>query len=382
MASKDLLIAGGYGVVGRRLGARLAGELPERVVIAGRDLQRAEALCREIGHGSRARRLDVDDAATIEHALVGVGTVISCVVQRERHLLEACVARGVGYTDVAPALAFWSDADRLGSAARESGACVVLGAGLSPGVSNMMARKLARDLGRVDSVETAIALGVCDEYGPDSLRHVLEALARPFAVAEAGGLRAALPNGRPVCFPEPVGERIAYLFPWSDVVRYPTTLGAATALGRLALDPPWLGRAASLLACARARRWVSGSIIEQLRKAYVGRDCFALVVTVEAGGRAVRMSFAGRHQAEATAAAAAVTARALASGALAAPGVWLPEEIMDPEQFFAALAASGFMPTPPEETAPLEPRTGAITEAQAAAAGTGVSTGNCFFRQR
>lgn len=94
----DILVVGGYGVVGRRIAAMLAPRFPDRVIIAGRDEGRAARLCRELGRGTRAGRIDVNDARSIEEALDGVGTVMTCVAQREQHLLRAAIARGVGYT--------------------------------------------------------------------------------------------------------------------------------------------------------------------------------------------------------------------------------------------------------------------------------------------
>jgi saccharopine dehydrogenase-like NADP-dependent oxidoreductase len=270
-------------------------------------------------------------------------------------LLRAAIARGVAYTDIAPRLAFWQGAEQLAAEARRTGARVVLGAGLSPGISNMMAQELVKLVGRVDRIETAILLSLGDEYGPDSLHHVLEAVTEPFSVVEDGVAHEAMPfsQGRRTEFPQPLGSRTAYLFPWSDVVYYPKTLGARTALGRFALEPAWATGIAAFLVRAGARRWLkrprffrgNRRAIDQLKKLYAGHDRFALVVTVEGDGRTMKMSLAGRHQADATAASAAEFARALAVGEVERPGVWLPEEVISPERFFEALAPLGWKPT-------------------------------------
>jgi len=170
--STEILVVGGYGVVGRRIAAHLAGWFPGSVIIAGRDEQRAAATCRELGHGSRPRRIDVNDPTSIGPALENVGTVMSCVSQQELHLLRMSIARGAAYTDIAPRLAFWQGAEELNAEARKTGARILLGAGLSPGISNMMARKIGATLGRVERVETAILLSLGDKYGADSLNHV------------------------------------------------------------------------------------------------------------------------------------------------------------------------------------------------------------------
>ncbi len=81
---RDILIVGGSGVVGRRIAALLVSEFPRRVVVAGRDGAKAAALCAQLGHGARGRRIDVSDFASVTQALDGVGTVIGCVARRRR----------------------------------------------------------------------------------------------------------------------------------------------------------------------------------------------------------------------------------------------------------------------------------------------------------
>lgn len=151
-------------------------------------------------------------------------------------------------------------------------------------------------------------------------------------------------------FPAPIGLQRAYLFPWSDVVNYPLTLGAKTSVGRFALLPPWLGRAASGLmrlgvgGLLRGGSAADGSrrAIARLKRHCAGRDAFGLVVRAERAGRASTMSIGGRGQAEITAYAAADFARLLAQEAVQRPGVWLPEQIFDPEPFLRSLAEAGW----------------------------------------
>lgn len=348
----DILVVGGYGVIKRRIVANLAPTFSSRVVIAGRNERLAANFAQEVGYGTRARRIDVEELTTIRSALDGVGTVVSCVSQRELQLLRESIRRGLAYTDIAPRLAFWQGANEMATEAQCTGARIVLGAGLSPGISNMMAQRLATSIGPVERIETAILLSLGDEYGADSLHHVLDALSQSFQVLEDGRHRSAMPfsEGKRTGFAEPLGRRMAYLFPWSDVVNYPRTLGAKTSIGRFALHPPWVGRLAGLLVRLGGRRGLdrspllgkNGGVIEQLKRIYAGHDHFAMVVTVEGGGRTQHMSIAGRHQAEITAAAAAQFAGELATGAVTQAGVWLPEEIMSHERFFKALASVGW----------------------------------------
>lgn len=349
---EDLLIVGGYGVVGQLIAAQTAPLFPGRVVIAGRSIGKAEETCRVLGHGTRPRAFDMADAHAVASALPGVGAVMVCVAQRTPHLIQAAAELGLAYTDLSPRLAFWSGIGELAQTARRTGARILLGTGLSPGVSNVMARQLAHELGGVDRIQTAIFLSLGDTYGPDSLRHVFESLDHPFEVHEDGHSRHAQPFGEPlrVTFPAPVGTRVTYTFPWSDVVYYPKTLGARSAVGRFALDPAWLGSAAGLLAragllprvAAAALGGDDSKALRWLKQHYAQRDDFALVVEVEAGRRTRSMSLAGKKQARVTATAAAEMLRMLASREITAKGLSFAEQVIDPNAFFASLARAGY----------------------------------------
>ena len=349
---EDILIVGGYGVVGRLVSEHVAPLFPGQVWIAGRDRDKAAEACRALGHGTRPRAFDMDDPAAVATALSGVGTVMVCVAQRAPHLLHRAAEAGLAYTDLSPRLAFGSGLPALAQSARQSGARLLLGTGLSPGISNVMARRLADQLGSVDSVQTSIFLSLGDSYGPDSLRHVFESLERPFEVQRDGRTRRAYPFGERlrVTFPAPVGPRTTYMFPWSDVVNYPATLGARSAVGRFALDPAWLGSTAGLLAQGRllprvaraALAHEASAAVRWLKQRYAQRADFALVVEVEAAGRRCSMSLVGSKQAYVTAAAAAEMLRMLAAREISAPGLWFAEQVIDPERFFGALGRAGW----------------------------------------
>jgi saccharopine dehydrogenase (NAD+, L-lysine forming) len=162
----DILITGGYGTVGRRVAADLAPDYPDRLVVAGRSGAKAEQLAAELGHGMRGRRIDVGDPASVEAALGGVGVVLSCIDQPEPHLLGAAIARGLAYTDIAPHLMTRRPTEAMKAEALRTGARIVLGAGLAPGISSMLARLGADRVGAVESVESNVLLSVGDSFGP------------------------------------------------------------------------------------------------------------------------------------------------------------------------------------------------------------------------
>jgi saccharopine dehydrogenase (NAD+, L-lysine forming) len=347
-----ILIAGGYGVVGRRIAADLAADYPDRVVIAGRNPERANATAAAIGHGVRGRPLDITVPSSIAAALDDAAVVVSCIDQPQRSLLHVAIRRGLGYTDITPHLTELGRGaayEQLNAAAKASGARVLLGAGLVPGISNVMVGALVGTLGGVDTIETALLLSAGDVSGPASFDYFLQELAMRFDVHMDGAdrLAHAFSHPRVVGFPAPVGPRRAYLFPFSDQVLYPRTLHAGTALTRLALEPPWLARVLALLVRTGAAPVVAR---ERIRRAIasVRRDRrsrlaapFALRVDVTHRGRSSSATLAGHVQADATAAGAAGLVRALLDGEVAEPGAWMPEQVIDPPRFFSRVARRG-----------------------------------------
>jgi saccharopine dehydrogenase (NAD+, L-lysine forming) len=354
---KDILITGGYGTVGRRVAADLAPDYPGRVVVAGRSAQKAAQLAVELGHGVRGRRLDVGEPLSVEAALEDVGVVLSCIDQAEPHLLRAAIRRGLAYTDIAPHLMTRRPTEAMKAEAAQTDARIVLGAGLAPGISSLLALLGADHLGSqtVESVESNVLLSVGDTYGPASRAYLMEEIALPYAVRIEGRevpTRAFAGSVR-VDFPSPLGERRAYLFPFSDQVFFPETFGARTALSRLVLEPPWLGTLLSALVRLRVtallrRRASSQERLQRLtawlQRRYEGRDFYGVAVEVHGARGGVRVSLVGRGQASGTAIGAAAVVRALAEGEVRQPGIWLAEQVVLPGPFFERLATRGLVP--------------------------------------
>jgi hypothetical protein len=178
-----ILIVGGYGVVGKRVGADLAPDYPGLVLLGGRTLTRAEQVAKTTGHGVRGRAIDIAVPSSIAPALEGGSVGISCIDQPGRPLLWAALERGLSYTDITPHLTELGRGaayEKIDVAARASGARVVLGTGIVPGISNVMVRALANTLGGANAIETPLLLSASDEKGPASLDYLLQELSMSF----------------------------------------------------------------------------------------------------------------------------------------------------------------------------------------------------------
>src|SRR6266545_435422 len=181
----NILIVGGYGVVGQRIAADLAPDYPDRIVVAGRRIEHATHLAAVLGHGTRGRQIDVNDLLSIEAALDGVSLVVSCIDQREPHLLRAAIAHGLAYTDITPHLMQRRPTEAMKTDAVRTGARILLGAGLAPGISSMFARLGADRVGDVARVESNVLLSIGDIFGPASRKRVSKKVstARPISTS-------------------------------------------------------------------------------------------------------------------------------------------------------------------------------------------------------
>ena len=340
----EILIVGGYGVVGSRIAEILRRTHGRAVVVAGRNPERAR--------GERSRHIDVYDEASIEHALEGVSLVVACTRQRNASLLRAVVRHGIAYTSIAPPWIEPAALTPLREQAVHTGARIVLAAGIEPGISSVLARIGADYVGKVETIETALLLGVGDAYGADSMAFILDEIAQRYAILLDGVPTPtyAFERSKRVEFPAPIGVRRAFTMPFRDQLYYPTTLGARTSVARLALDPPWLGAIVAALTRAGARALVQRrsqtmhGAIERLRRRYARHDRFALVVDVRGSDRVARSTLIGRAQARATAVGASAIAKALYAREVEKPGVWLAEQVIAPAPFLARLAEHDLVP--------------------------------------
>jgi saccharopine dehydrogenase (NAD+, L-lysine-forming) len=267
-------------------------------------------------------------------------------------LLRAAIERGLGYTDITPhltELGRGAGYETIDAAARASGARLVLGTGIVPGISNVIVRVLADTLGGVDEIETSLLLNAGDVSGPASFDYFLQELAMPFDIHIDGKDHAvrAFSAPRLVEYPVPAGALPSYLFPFSDQVLYPRTMGVRTVITRLAIEPGWLSKALSVIVRTGVSRLLaSGAIRRAIARQHKAAPSdkaarFALRVDVRRGQNSRHATLLGQTQADAAAAGAAGVARALIEGEIREPGAWMPEQVIDPALFLSRLAAHG-----------------------------------------
>lgn len=327
---QDILIVGGYGEVGGMIAERLAARFKGRVIIAGRDRAKAEAAAARIGAGARGRVFDLF-APEPAGALDGVALAIVCLDQTDPGFAKACLARGVSYLDITAGYAFLERVEALDFLARENGAIALLSVGVSPGLTNMLARRACELMTQTDRIDILLELGLGDRHGRAAIEWMLDNLDAPFEVMEAGRLRVVRSFGERLRIVSPfqVRARSAYRFGFSDqrVIARETGVPSVSTWLRFdtALATALFARLARIgLSRLTRRPFWRRRVVNAVMGLRIGSD--RCVAAVRATGRthdgatSLSLGVSGRREALMTAVVAAEAARQLLSGSIP-PGI-------------------------------------------------------------
>lgn len=263
MASQDTadgsraIVVGGYGHVGRRLAAVL--KETRTVVVAGR---RPDAAART------AAELDVLSAPAPVDAATGQGldqvvqpgdlVVNSSGDHREARLFCRSIALGCHYTDLTADPATIAAMLDLDGAARTSGTSAVIGIGLAPGATNLLACAAIDVLPEADHVDIGLLLSLTDGFGSAAVEWTLAAIDSPLSV-EYGGQTAdvvAFRRRTRLRFGA-AGTYPVYEFGFPEQVFLPATLPVPLVRGWFTLRPALAARGFARLS---GHRWLRSTL--------------------------------------------------------------------------------------------------------------------------
>ncbi len=160
-----ILILGGSGLAGQALARCLLRESTVQLVLAGRNLTRAEqaasALNAQFGEARvRARYADAADAASLRQALSGVKLLLvaSATTDLTRQVMQVALDAGVDYLDIQYAPDRWPTLRPMAAQIEQAGLCFVTEAGLHPGLPAVLVRSAADGFDRIEQALCGIAL--------------------------------------------------------------------------------------------------------------------------------------------------------------------------------------------------------------------------------
>lgn len=342
------LIIGGYGTVGSLIAKHLTQALLP-VTIAGRSEDKARSLAAQLGPLANGTAFDSRDLAQLRAGVPRYGLVINCVDQPDTRLLETIIRHGNRYLDVTADVHFLRQARALHLQAKQLGAALLLGLGLVPGLANIMAKAARNQVGAGADITTSVLLSLADQHGDLALSYMLKALAERYEASGEDRFVQSFGEARISDFPPSLGPRRAHRFPLPGQFFYPETLQARTASTWLALEPSWSANAlAGLSRLGLAPLLKAPSlqpvVLPLLKRLPLGKTqaVYALMVEGAAGERRARFFVQGNEEAAVTALVVSLVAEAVIKYTLMMkPGVWLPEQILEPPWLFANLGRHG-----------------------------------------
>ena len=243
----NVVVIGGYGAVGRTVWTELADHVPGRVFAAGRNVKKAETFSQETGGPVWPLKLDIANPSAAK-ALECARMVVACAEPGDASFAREVLERGIHYVDISASYAYLQQVERLDALARRRGATAVLSVGLSPGLTNLLARHCIDALGdELRKLDIFVLLGVGEAHGEAGVRWTIENLDKRFEVPGVSGAVGSFEEPRKTVFPG-YGARTAYRFDFADQHILARTLGVEKVATRVCFDP---AAAAHLLALAK-----------------------------------------------------------------------------------------------------------------------------------
>jgi saccharopine dehydrogenase (NAD+, L-lysine forming) len=352
MRSGKILLVGGYGHVGTVLAHELAVRYPGQLIIAGRHCDLAEALAATLPGGADAAQVDVRDEASVKLAAQHAQLMVNCSLdQRTPTLLRAAFANASAYLDIGANAGAIAGMLALSTEAAQYGTCALVGAGLDPGCTNMLAALASARAGGAHAINVALLLSQGDAFGEVAIDYILEALAYPTTVDYLGQRQElyAYRERRHCEFPLPYGRKLAYRFPFPEQAFFAETLQAKQAANWYAMDSAAIN---TLLAAAvrlgltrllrhagvrATTRW----LFQQLSRLPGGKDDVCALAEAQGPNGTWRVSLTSHQESKTTALCTLPIVEALFEGRLDQPGVWLPEQVVDPTVYLHALTDLG-----------------------------------------
>lgn len=213
MSAGTAVVLGGYGSFGSLVCQALARCADVHVIVAGRDLGAAAALCSRLGPRAQPQRIDVEEPALERRfAALQASVIINTVgpfQTRDYRVPRAAIAAGAHYVDLADARGFVHGIHELHAPAAGRGVLVVSGASTCPALSTAVIDEITAGWTGVERISFGVAPGLRQARGLATARAVLGYCGKPIPVLRAGAV-GTVPGWSGLArhrYPPPLGPR-------------------------------------------------------------------------------------------------------------------------------------------------------------------------------
>lgn len=189
-----ILILGGYGTFGGRLAQLMCEAAGANLIIAGRSLAKAEefraGLRNAVAHRAAAIDRDGDLVAQIKplapDVIVDATGPFQAYGTRPYRVVEAALALGIPYLDLADGAEFVAGIDAFDAAAQARKIFVLAGVSSFPVLTAAVLRHLSRGMARVDTLHGGIAPSPYAGVGRNVIRAIASYAGQPVALRRGG----------------------------------------------------------------------------------------------------------------------------------------------------------------------------------------------------
>lgn len=292
-----MLVLGGTGAVGRHV-ATLLAERDHHVLVGSRHLDQAEAVAAGID-GAEARHVDIGHPESVSET---PGVAVNCTGIEDAVSVQRWRDAGWGVIDITASSPYASELAQAPTA----GPPLLVGVGLIPGLTSVLARDLVARNPSTTSVTISCLVGLGEDYGNASRDWTYAQLGRPIDDRSDTFRNFSEPDT--IEFPAGFGRRPAWRFDFADRALLPEHLGVPVTT-RYCFDSRVAGRALAVasavpVAAAALRR------LNRLSRSTVGGTAWwAGVIETDTGARSTAI---GNGQSHGTAAVTSIAAERIA----------------------------------------------------------------------
>lgn len=368
--AKTILILGGYGNAGRRIADLLALHTGARLVIAGRNLLKAQSLAEKLNFKLEANRVtaiqaDATDLASLAAAFAGCDLVLvaSSTIKQTELVAEAAIDAGADYFDLQLSSPEKLQVlERLRGQIERAGRCFVTDGGFHPGMPAALIRYAAQHIEQLETANVASLIRI--DWGALDLTEetILEFIAemrnyRALALQEGKWRKARFNFYRPFDFGPPFGRVQTVPMYLPELHDLPSSMPALRECGFYVSGFNWFvdflvlpaGMLLLKLFPRAAQRLVARWMYGGLRR--FSKPPYATSLLLEAGGttrtqrRTLRLQVSHNDAYVLTAVPVVACVQQLLDGSRRQPGLWLQGELVEPSRFMHDLVHLGLRVT-------------------------------------
>ena len=368
LSTATVVVLGGYGNAGRAIADGLLWETQARVVVAGRNLARAQEVAKALSEEHAEERIgalqvDAANPNALVKALKGAALVVvaSSTAPYTRNVVAAALAAGCDYLDIQASKAKLKVLRSLAKKIKASGRCFITEAGFHPGLPSALVRFVG---GRMTGLTEANVAGVMRldwrslQFSDSTAAEFVEVVreSRAGILRKGKWRRGYLSRGtgiRTFQFGAPFGPRRCTALHLEEMRALPQLFPSLREMGFFIAGFNWV-----VDKCVMPLGWLSLKICPCFTRGFLrrlfpwalakfSRPPFGTMVKVEAkgqlDGKPSALTLVLHHEDAYVFTAVPVVACILqyVDGDIRRPGLWTMGNLVEPERFMADMARMG-----------------------------------------